>query len=282
MSLTAVAKKDFTDARRSRSLWLLSALFVLFAAGMAWIYTEITATGGAGADPELSALGLYDFLASSATLFISITALVIAHKAIAGERDSGSMKLLLGLPHSRADVLFGKVLGRAVTLALPIVLGMVVALGVIVALYDSYNLAEYAVFVSITLVFALVYIGLMTAISASVSTAGKASALAFAVFAVLELLWNAIPMGVLYVANGFTLPGSIAEYPDWYFGIVSLTPSSAYQSALTAVLDGANTGATLTGRDAFYLEPWFGFVWLAFWLAVPLGIAYLRFDRADL
>ncbi|WP_439028015.1 ABC transporter permease subunit [Haloarchaeobius sp. DT45] len=280
MSLTVVAKKDFTDARRSRSLWLLSGLFVLFAAGMAWIYTEIATNGGP--DPELSALGLYDFLASSATLFISITALVIAHKAIAGERESGSMKLLLGLPHSRADVLFGKVVGRAVTLALPIVLGMVVALGVVVALYDTYNLVDYALFLGITLVFAFVYIALMTAISASVSTAGKASALAFAAFAVLELLWGAIPMGLLYVSNGFSLPGSITEYPDWYFGIVSLSPSAAYQSALTAVIDGANTGATLAGRDAFYLEPWFGFVWLALWLLVPLGIAYLRFDRADL
>lgn len=281
MSWTAVARKDFQDARLSRSLWLLTGLFVLFAAGMAWVYTEFSALGAD--DPELTALGLYDFLASSATLFVSIAALVLAYKAIAGERDSGSVKLLLGLPHSRLDVVVGKVVGRTATLAVSIVLGFVVALGVIVALYDAYSLVDYALFVGLTLLFALVYVSLMVGISASVATSGKAAALAFGTFVVVELLWGAVATAAVYVANGFSLP-AIADYPTWYFGIVSLSPSAAYQSALATVLDDASTAGEVIGSnaEAIYLEPWFGFVWLTLWLVVPLAIGAFRFSRADL
>ena len=34
--------------------------------------------------------------------------------------------------------------------------------------------------------------------------------------------------------------------------------------------------------DAFYLEPWFGFIVLAFWIALPLAVGYLRFESTDL
>lgn len=280
MSVTAIARKDFQDARGSRALWLLTALFVLFAAFMVWAFSEFEA-GGAGADPDLAALGFYDFLAASAALFVSITALVVAYKAVAGERDTGSAKLLLGLPHSRRDVVIGKVFGRSLTMAIPVLLGFGLALGLAFWLLGTVNLVDYALFVGVTVLFAFAYVSLMVAISASVSTTSRASALAFGVFVVLELVWSLVATGAVYLANGFTLPATVAQYPEWYFGLVSFVPSSAYQSAVASVVD-ATSGGILAGSDAIYLEPWFGFVWLAVWAIVPLALAYGKFTQADL
>jgi ABC-2 type transport system permease protein len=280
MSVTAIARKDFQDARGSRALWLLTGLFVLFAAFMVWAFDEFEA-GGAGADPDLAALGFFDFLAASAALFVSITALVVAYKAVAGERDSGSAKLLLGLPHSRRDVVLGKVIGRGVTMAIPVVLGFTVALGLAFVLLGSVNLVDYALFVGVTILFALAYVSLMVAVSTSVSTTSRASALAFGVFVVLELVWGLVATGAVYLVNGFSLPATIAQYPEWYFGITSLAPSTAYQSAVAAVVD-ANSAGLLAGSDAIYLEPWFGFVWLALWATIPVALAYGKFTQADL
>lgn len=280
MSVTAIARKDFQDARGSRALWLLTALFVLFAAFMVWAFSEFEA-GGVGADPDLAALGFYDFLAASAALFVSITALVVAYKAVAGERDSGSAKLLLGLPHSRRDVVLGKVFGRSLTMAIPVLLGFGLALGLAFWLLGTVNLVDYALFVGVTVLFAFAYVSLMVAISASVSTTSRASALAFGVFVVLELVWGLVATGAVYVANGFALPATIAQYPDWYFGITSFAPSAAYQSAVAAVVDASSAGG-FAGTDAVYLEPWFGFVYLAIWAVVPLALAYGKFTRADL
>ena len=39
--------------------------------------------------------------------------------------------------------------------------------------------------------------------------------------------------------------------------------------------------AQQTSADAFYLEPWFGFVVLALWIVLPLVVGYLRFESAD-
>jgi len=280
MSVAAIARKDFQDARGSRALWLLTALFVLFAAFMVWAFSEFEA-GGAGADPDLAALGFYDFLAASAALFVSITALVVAYKAVAGERDTGSAKLLLGLPHSRRDVVLGKVAGRGLTMTIPVVLGFGLALGLASWLLGAVNLVDYALFVGVTVLFAFAYVSLMVAISASVSTTSRASALAFGVFVVLELVWGLVATGAVYLANGFALPATIAAYPDWYFGITSFAPSAAYQSAVAAVVDASSAGV-LAGGDAIYLEPWFGFVWLAVWAVVPLALAYGKFTQADL
>ncbi|QGN07316.1 ABC transporter [Halorhabdus sp. CBA1104] len=109
MSTLAVAKKDFRDALRSRALWGLSALFVLLSVLIAYAFGEFTTEMGV---EEQTAEGLAYFLASQIGLFVSVTAIVIAYKAIAGERESGSIKILLSLPHTRRDVLAGKVLGR--------------------------------------------------------------------------------------------------------------------------------------------------------------------------
>ncbi|MFT4931912.1 MAG: ABC-2 type transport system permease protein, partial [Natronomonas sp.] len=121
MSMVAVARKDFQDAVRSRSLWTLSVVFVGLAMLTTYMYIEFPEM--LGGEEELSGVGLGLFLAGIASLFIGLTAIVITYKALAGERELGSMKLLLGLPHTRRDVVFGKVLGRTATLAIPIVVG---------------------------------------------------------------------------------------------------------------------------------------------------------------
>jgi len=64
-------------------------------------------------------------------------ALIAAYLAIAGERESGSLKLLLGLPPSRGEVLVGKFLGRSGVVAIGLVLGFLVSGVVTVAIYGG-------------------------------------------------------------------------------------------------------------------------------------------------
>jgi len=46
------------------------------------------------------------------TLFLPLVAIFAGYAAISKERTGGSLKLLLSLPHSRKDVIIGKVVGR--------------------------------------------------------------------------------------------------------------------------------------------------------------------------
>lgn len=274
MTWTVVARKDFQDARRSRSLWALSALFVLFIAGMAYLYTLLPGLDPASAE-ELTTLGLLFFLSAPATLFISITAVVLAHRAIAGESESGSGKLLLSLPHTRRDVVVGKVVGRSAVLVLPIVAGLVVALAVVLALYAEFSALDYAAFTAVTVLYALAYVSLIVALSATTTSTGRAAVLAVGAFLVFELLWGVVVTGLVYVADGFRFTGVL---PDWALFLNVLVPSAAYGNAVTGVLPGVSTSATVP----FYLEGWFSLLVLVFWAVVPVTLGYLRYRSADL
>ncbi len=281
MSWAVVARKDFQDARLSKTLWGLSVLFVLFAAGMAYLYAELPGLGGETGD--LSALGLIFFLSAPATLFVSITAVVVAAKSLAGERESGSMKLLLSYPHSRRDVVLGKVAGRAAVLALPIVVGFAVAAIVVLAKYATFTPVDYVLFVLLTVLYAFAYISLVVGLSATTGSGTRATAMAIGLFVVLELLWDVVPLGVLYLLEGRLVP--LQEYPNWALFLSGLTPSAAYSTAMGAVLPespNAVLGLGSSGDVPFYLADWFGLVLLVAWAVVPVSLGYLRFRRADL
>ncbi|WP_458185078.1 ABC transporter permease [Haladaptatus sp. NG-WS-4] len=281
MTWTVVAHKDFQDARLSKTLWALSALFVVFAAGMAYLYAVFPGLGSEA--EELSALGLMFFLAAPATLFVSITAVVLAAKSVAGERETGSMKLLLSYPHSRRDVVLGKVAGRAVVLALPILVGFAVAAIVVLAKYATFSPVHYVLFVLLTVLYAFAYISLVVGLSATTGSGARATAMAIGVFVVLELLWDVVPIGLLYLLDGALVPPQ--EYPNWALFLSGLTPSAAYTTAMGAVLPEAPTavlGYGPNGDVPFYLADWFGLVLLVAWAVVPVSLGYLRFRAADL
>jgi len=146
MSALTVAKKDFRDAIRSRTLLALIVLFAIFTAGGAYVSTLI---GGllSNANPagSQSALDLIFALLTPASLLVPVIGLLAGYKAIAGERESGSLKFLLGLPHSRRDVVLGKVIGRAAVVTVAILIGFAVGIVAIYVLTDSLSPVNYLV-----------------------------------------------------------------------------------------------------------------------------------------
>lgn len=283
MSFATVAKKDLRDSIRSRWLWVLTVLFVLFTAGIAYAFSVLNE----GAEEELTTLELLFFLQSPASLLIPIIALVISYKAIVGERDSGSLKVLLSLPHTRADVVLGKVLGRSASLALAVAVGFVTALLVIFWRYAEFDAGAYALFFLITLLFALTFIAVGVGMSSIVSTGSRALAAAISFWVVFEFLWGALVFVLYWVTNGFSLEGfNPADPPDWLEFIQGLAPGTAYSNAVTALLP-ENPNAvpgqiTSNGDVPIYLEDWFGIVILVGWLLLLPTLGYLRFRAADL
>lgn len=272
MSWAVVARKDFREARLSRSLWAATTVFVLLAAGMAVLYATVPEVrqdlGG------VSTLGYLTLLLAVVTLFVSIAAIMIAAGAIAGERESGSGKLLLGLPNSRADVVIGKLVGRVAVLGIAMLVGLAAALVVALALFDTVSAVEYAVFTVLTLLFALAYVGIMLGLSATAASGGRAMAYGIGAFVALELLADLVPAVALFVTNGFSLEG-VTSVPDWIGFLSVAVPSGAYTNAVSWFLGGSTA-------VPFYLTGWASLAVLAVWLVVPLAVGYWRFAVADL
>lgn len=273
MSWAIVARKDFRDAIRAKSLWALSAIFILLAAAVAYIYAEVLAPGG-----ELTALGLIIFLQGPTALFVSITALLIGHKSISGERESGSAKILLGLPHTRRDVVAGKVVGRTAVLAVPLLAAFAVAAIVVMALYAEFSVGDYALFTLLTLVFACAFICIAVGISTLTGSSSRSAAAAIGTWLLFQV-WGIIALVALFVVNGFSLPGPQTGFPDWYFVLQGLTPNAGYSNAAAYFLP-AEAGNIAAGFGDLPL--WYGLLVLAGWIVLPLALGYGRFRDVDL
>ena len=287
MSRRAVAEKDFRDAIRSRLLIVLTALFALFSAGAAYVVTEIDPPGQAAFTGEVTTVLLITGLVSATAIFIPIVSIAVAYRSLAGERESGSLKLLLSLPNSREDVILGKFLGRSGVVAVALFVGFAVGIVVTAALADAFSALEYVVFVGVSMLFAFVFIAITVGISAFTSSTSRAAYGAFGLFVVFQFLWGVLAQGIAYAANGFSFEG--IERGDAVFNlfqfITILDPTAAYQQGTLWVvrqLDESGELQEATAELPFYLQDWFGFVVMAVWIVVPLAAGYLRFESADL
>jgi ABC-2 type transport system permease protein len=297
-SVRAVAKKDFQDSVRSWMFWGLSIFF----------FTLLVATTGIVAyfGEEIAAQGattemLVVFVSQITRLVLPLIALILGWKAIAGERESGSIKVLLSLPHSRKDVLIGKLIGRSAVLSLSLVIGFVLAAVVVAALLGGFDVGDYIGLLAMSILYGVAYTSIAVALSSLTRSTTIAGAAMFGVFVLFYIAWNALMSGLQVLMNegyissetyAVEADGETFEFerlPDWAFFIESLDPGHAYSNALSIVtgaadsdLDVALESAMFDGSIPFYLQDWFAFLILLFWIVVPIGVALYRFDRVDL
>ena len=290
MTWRTIARKDFRDAVQSRALWALVTVFVGLSLVSTYAYVQVPELFG---EPDGATFaGLVFFTVGLTGLFVPLAAIVVCYKSLAGERELGSIKLLLSLPTNRLHVFVGKVVGRAAVLTFGLGIGLVVGLGFGSALLGEINAAATVIFLLVTLAFAAVYAGIMVSLSALTGSTSRATTLALGFFVVFELFWDAVPMAILYVIGGFRMPTTV---PDWIYPLSQVAPSSAYFSSVIALLpdlaeslsatpEQSGVGVDVGHADVepFYASPEIGLVILALWLVVPFLVGYYRFNDADL
>jgi ABC-2 type transport system permease protein len=269
MSWSVVARKEFRDASRSHTLWILTALFVLLIAGAAYVVGTALSAG-----PQVDATGtaLVSALTGRASLFLTsfvpILGLMASYASVVGERTSGSAKFLLGLPHSRRDVVLGKFVGRAAVLAAALFVGFFAGFVVMLS-YDRISPVSYLGFVLLTTVLGTVYVAVGVGLSASVASRSRAAASSVGVYIFMKVLWDTfpsvVPRGIVYAVTGSLSP------PEWYVFLTALGPNVAY----------TNLSAGLIERDFGSLEALSAVV-IAVWIALPVAVGYVRLRRSDL
>ncbi len=281
MSWQAIAKKDIKDSVRSKGLWVLIGAFLFFILLLSW-----AASPGAASDPEtvLASVGFSYFF--GILFFVPLAGLFISIKSIARERESGTINLLLSLPHSRLDMVLGKFVGRSIVMSIAI---FATFLPANLYLLTQVGFDGDALFVMFALLLAIVLFGLMfvgigVGFSALVSSETKATAAGVGLFFFLYL-W-------IFIVEllGISTPTFVDRF--WLFAVFSdivLTLVGLWDGGIgnPSVVWGASELASFNIEEgvaspAFYMQDWFVFPILAFWILTPLAIGYLRFNQADL
>ncbi|OIB58960.1 ABC transporter permease subunit [Natrialba sp. SSL1] len=285
----AVARKDFADASRSRLLWSIIGLLVAL--------TTIGYVAVWAVTDDTSASEMLGFVALPLSVLLPVAALIVGYMAVVGERQSGSLKLLLGLPPNRGDVVFGKLLGRIGVISVAVVLSFLVALVLSIVLFGSLPISDWLAFGAISLLFGLTFVALAVGVSAGVSSRGRSMAIAIGTYLLFVGLWELVTAGPYYVIHDETPP---VEAETWYLFVQQFNPLQAYATISSEVVEGdvfpfmfqyglepfeaqgMAPAERVSGEAPFYLQEWFGGIAMLIWALIPVLIGYYRFQRTDL
>jgi ABC-2 type transport system permease protein len=161
MSKWMVAKREILEAYHSKLVRGIGGLFILILAGV-----------GREGSRGVQLYAEVEMLLAPMTLrvLIPLAALVLAFSSLAGRRESGSLRLILAYPHSRADVLNGSFLVRFIIMCTILILSLCAA-----AITDTWYSGTlpstlYITLALLSMVYALATIGIIIGISAFTRT----------------------------------------------------------------------------------------------------------------
>lgn len=276
MSWQAIAKKDVRDSIRSRTLWAMIGIFLALILLLSWLVTD-----GSSEGTFLAAAG-FTFLLG-VLFFVPLAGLLLSVKSIVRERNSGTITLLLSLPHTRGEMLLGKFVGRSIVMIVTVVAGFVPSLLFILVQVDGAPVFELLTFLLAISVFGVMWIGIGIGLSALVDSETQATISGVVIFFLL-FLWPFIldQLGIelpdfaarfwlfIIFADLFFLPSVIRNGDFTFPSVVELDQVLVEELEEVAI------------SVAPHMQMWFVLVLVAFWIVLPLGAGYYRFQNSDL
>lgn len=274
-NMLLIAGKEIQEALRNR--WVLAATLLLAALALTLAFLGSAPTGNVGVRPlEVVIVSL-----SSLTIFLlPLVALLISHDAIVGERERGTLLLLLSYPVSRAQVLFGKFAGHLAILAFATVLGYGAAALALAATGATADLASWRAFAGLigsSVLLGAVFIAIGYLVSALVSERTTAAGIAIGIWLLLVVLYDMALLALLVVDQGRVISANILN------GLLLLNPTDVYRLWNLAGAENVGTFSGMAGlAETVPLGAPVLIGALALWTLVPLGLAVLTFSRREL
>jgi ABC-type transport system involved in multi-copper enzyme maturation permease subunit len=272
--VVVIAKKEFTDNWRNRWIVAVSGIFLAL--------TLITSYAGTrGNIGWKDAEGTVAIMLIWVQLLVPIIALMLGYAAIVGEKERGSLQLLLSYPVERFEVVLGKFFGLGAVLFLAVLVGFGGG-GLVIGLQvEDMQWGDYGIFLGVSVLLGLAFIAVSMAFSALF--AKRSTALGAAVFTWLffSILWNLVLTIVAVVVYGTDVfAGGDWTPPDWYYAISIANPISAF-SALVALTVTPIAGALPTDLPSFYSWPVMLLVLLT-WIIAFAGLGIYLLEKRDL
>lgn len=289
-----LARKEARTVVTSKGVWLLAVLIVLWGYRPSYVGWD-----GLGADITAG------YVQIAGTVLLPLGVLLLSYQSIVGERTSGSMKFILGLPLTRTDVLLGKVAGRTAGIAGPVTVACLLLGGIGLVDHGVFNPVLFLGMIVITLAYVGVLVSIGTAVSAVAKRTVTAAGTVFGViFLPLVLFWTQISTAIFTQVTGTPVNPYEPPASGPLFFLLRLSPDGAYRVVSNWLLGVGNSANTYShvltklepqtqtnayvveatfapGTAPLYLHEAVGLLVLLVWAVVPLGFARYYFSRGD-
>ncbi|CBL47337.1 Probable permease involved in multi-copper enzyme maturation [gamma proteobacterium HdN1] len=266
--IITVAAKEFRDRIRNRWVLVVAMIFALFALVIAYM-------GGA----QQGSVGFQSIgvviasLVSLVIYLIPLIALILGFDAIVGERERGSLGLLLAMPITRFELLMGKFAGLSAALALSTLVGFGLVALVLLPYLTPAEFMQFFGFIVSSIVLGLIFISLALLVSVVSQERTQASGLAIGAWFFFVLIFDLILMGGL-VASGGNVTG------EWLPALLLLNPTDVFRILnLFALEDVRAMFGLATVLPPALSQPGLLMAVMLLWIAAPLAIATWRFKE---
>lgn len=270
-AILTVAWKEFRDDFRNRWTVAIAVLFALLALTIAWF-------GGAAA----GRVGFTSFdatLASLTTLgafVIPLIGLLIAYDTIVGERDDGTLLLMLSYPLARGQLVSGKFLGHCAALAVATLAGFTLAVAIMQVMQPvAQTLDAWLVigrFIVSASMLGACFVGVACLISVQAASKSRAAGLALIGWLASVVLFDLALLALLVVSGGNPVERAVYPY------LLLLNPVDVFRLVNLATLGSGAGNELLTGMTAGYAyPPALLYALLLAWAVLPFAWAALAF-----
>lgn len=271
MRILAMTRSELLILRRN--LWIFMATLIMLAFALALSFAGSAPTGTLGVDM------LTVSVASMTTLSVYLApllALMMSFDAIAGDRERGSLALLLTYPAGRGEILAGKFLAHLAALTIAMVIGFGAA-GAIAAWFGgagAESLTALARLVATSILLGAVFLVLGYAISALASSTTSAAGLSAGLWLVFVVLFDLALLGAVVMDSGGAFTQSVFPW------VMVANPADAFRIWNIAASESVALSSGMAGA-ASALPGWAAPLSLLAWPVVGFLLARAAFRKVE-
>jgi ABC-2 type transport system permease protein len=289
---TPLAKKEIRHLAHQRGTWVYVVLCILYT--LFWL--DYPRTDAVGVATRFEPVTVAGSIQVSMGVLVMFAGLLAGIRSIVGERESGTMGFVAGMPHTRRDIVVGKLLGRTVLVSTGVIAAMLCALVAGPLMYGSVAPIKLAAVTLVTVLYGFCWVAIGIAIS-SLSRSIRQAIFGLVVTIFVGVLWEDL-IGLVH--SKLLLVDSAASLiflrrlaprkayhvvTNWILGVGNsdavFWATIEHQGSRTTVL-GVYLPDEMLESVPLFLNEWVSLVVLLLWLVVPLAIAVVRIERIDL
>ena len=266
--IRVVAAKEFRERLRNR--WVLAVALTFTSLALVIAYFGSAQQGTVGFHSiDLTIASLVSLV----IYLVPLIALMLGFDAIVGERERGSLGLLLSMPVTRTEVLVGKYVGLAGALTASTVAGFGLVAVVLAADLTPSDFLHYLLFMASSVLLGLAFLSLAVMISVFASTRAGASGVTVGLWLFFVLIFDLLMLGGLVLSGG-GFGGDVLPY------LLLLNPADVFRVLNIVSLDEVRTlNGLATVFPGALSSPALLVAMMAVWMVAPLAIAAWRFRR---